>query len=223
MINLFWVIHKFVSFSQIIQKNHLAVQILEFFLLEMTLHTISLQEPKFKVKFTFCCFVVKKQRWVVLSHETVTWLASSKTQPNKKFDVLDTISNSLFTILVITSTKEDLFLLVWISIWPYPFDTNACEFLSALMFCSSSVNKNSWEPNCCTTCPSVLPFSQYIRYFEMIWPSLRILKFEQKRNIWTSGTQFSLQKKSFFFTLTKFQLQKLHKIQPYESVLAQFG
>ena len=157
------------------------------------------------------------------SHETVTWLASSKTQPNKKFDVLDTISNSLFTILIITSTKEDLFLLVWISIWPYPFDTNVCEFLSALMFCSSSVNKNSWEPSCCTTCPSVIPFLQYIQYFKMIWPSLRILKFEQKRNIWTPGTQFSLQKKSFFFTLTKFQLQKLHKIQPYESVLAQFG
>ena len=40
------------------------------------------------------------------SDETVTWLANSKTHSNEKFDLLDTISNLLFT-LVITSTKED--------------------------------------------------------------------------------------------------------------------
>ena len=133
------------------------------------------------------------------SHETVTWLASSKTQPNKKFDVLDTISNSLFTILIITSTKEDLFLLVWISIWPYPFDTNVCEFLSALMFCSSSVNKNSWEPSCCTTCPSVLPFLQYIQYFKMIWPVWEFSNLSKKGIFELQAPNFHYKKNLFFY------------------------
>ena len=48
----------------------------------------------------------------------------------------------------------------------------------------------------------------------MIWLSLRMLKFEQKRNIWTPDNQLSLQINSIFYT--KFQLQKSHNIQPYE-------
>ena len=95
------------------KTNRVAVQIFGFFVLEMNLHTISLNWSKFEVKFSFCYLTVKEQRWVILKDcfslskkkTTNVGYQIAKKQPDKKFIALDTTSNLLF-ILIITSTKE---------------------------------------------------------------------------------------------------------------------
>ena len=94
------------------KTNCVAVQIFGFFVLEMNLHTISLNWSKFEVKFSFCYLTVKEQRWVILKDcfslskkKTNVGYQIAKKQPDKKFIALDTTSNSLF-ILIIISTKE---------------------------------------------------------------------------------------------------------------------
>ena len=135
---------------------------------------------------------------------------------------MGTTNNSLF-ILVTTSTNDALFLLVWISwdrvtlsIWHQRLWVFKCDFVLyqlietiGSLIVVQLVHQAFHFMIYSVFCDDMVEFQN-----SLIWAIKEYLN---------SRHPIFITKKSIFFTLTKFQLQKFHNMKPYEIEFVHVG